>query len=321
MSGQKESRDGEGQGKGKEKEKDVVQSGLDDINTPEQSSPSAFSRIAQSAAALPSSLFSGPPGPEVSSLGANGKGAPSAVGQALARAGESSVQIRPNIPSGGTLRPGHAREQIAKEEASFAAFLDSDDVPMLSEPGRLEGAWQQSSSTPATEASLVLSDVRQLSRSVLEQMTSDGADVVALLSADDPLEPDFGVDEGISPEDLSSLRKALFDGTSSGVAWDSILNFIPDYLHPQLPADSQQTGNLVLHLGTRDASEAWDIWVDQWARVLTDYQDEVWGDLGALVNEARAEVKKLEEVKPGDKPTEPTALLRLRAILGHLRGF
>ncbi|KAK3989209.1 hypothetical protein QBC44DRAFT_328212 [Cladorrhinum sp. PSN332] len=329
MSGQNESGDGKavrdsegrGKGKGKEKEKgkEVGQAGHDGHGTPEQSSLSTFSRIAQSAVSLPSSLFSGPLGPDVSSLGVNGKGGPSHVGQAPARVGESSVQIRPNIPSGETMRPSHAQEHIGREEASFAAFLDSGGVPMLSEPGGLEGAWQ-SSSSPAAEASPALLGVREPSQSVLEQMAADGADVIALLSADDMLEPDFATEEGISPGDLASLRKALFDGMSSGVAWDSMLNFIPEYLRPQGPVDTQQTGNMALHLGTGDASEAWDTWVNQWSRVLTDYQDEVWGDLGALVDEARAEVKKLEEVKPGEKPAEPTALLRLRAILGHLRG-
>ncbi|KAK4165837.1 hypothetical protein QBC43DRAFT_315300 [Cladorrhinum sp. PSN259] len=326
----KQGRDGEGRGIGKGKGKDIGQGGHDGPHdTTEQSSSSTLSRIAQSALSLPSSLLSGPPEPGIR-LGGSGKGGQSSqVGQSLARVGESSVQIRPSIPSGETMRPGHVQEHIAREDASFAAFLDSDDVPMLSDPAAVEGGQEgarQSSSTSAAEASPVTPTARQPSQSVLEHMAADGGDVVALLSTNDNSELDLSTGEVLSDDDLSSLRKALFGGeadshrTSWEAAWDNILNFIPEYLNPQGPADTQQAGNLALHLGTADASEAWDTWVNQWSRVLTDYQDEVWGDLSALVDEARAEVKKLEEVKPGEKPTEPTALLRLRAILGHLRG-
>lgn len=328
-------RGGEGTGNGKGKEKDLGHEGRDGHDqrsttnqgaaTKERDVPSALSRIAQSAVSLPSSLLSGPPGAELA-IGGNGKGEPSHVGQSLARAGESSVQIRPSFTAGGSIRPGHVQEHIAREEASFATFLDSDDVPMLSEPGGLEDAWESTStSAHATEASLVLSTNRQPSQSVMEQMAADGADVVALLSTDDHSEPDFVTNDAISHGDLSNLRKALFGdgadghGTSSGIPWDNVLNFIPEYLHSQGAEAMKHSDNLLLHLGTADASEAWDTWVNQWSRVLTGYQDEVWGDLSALVNEARAEIQKMEDVKPGEKPVEPAALLRLRAILGHLR--
>ncbi|KAK4459353.1 hypothetical protein QBC42DRAFT_274644 [Cladorrhinum samala] len=336
MSSQKApARGGEGTENGKGKEKDLGHDGHDGQDqhnttnqgetTKEQDGPSTLSRIAQSAVSLPSSLLSGPSGAELT-IGGNGKGEASHAGQSLARAGESSVQIRPNFTTGGSIKPGHVQEHIAQEEASFAAFLDSDDVPMLSEPGRLEDAWK-STSTPVhpAEASPVSSTNRQPSQSVMDQMAADGADVVALLSTNDHSEPDFVTDDAISHGDLSNLRKALFGdgadghGTSSGIPWDNVLNFIPEYLHPQGAGAMQHSDDLPLHLGTADAGEAWDTWVSQWSRVLTDYQDEVWGDLSALVDEARHEIKKMEDVKPGQKPVEPAALLRLRAILGHLR--
>ncbi len=61
-------------------------------------------------------------------------------------------------------------------------------------------------------------------------------------------------------------------------------------------------------------------WIDQWSQVLTSYQDEVWGELDSLVREARDEVRKLGEVEQSAPAPEPKALIRLRAILGHLRG-
>jgi hypothetical protein len=74
-----------------------------------------------------------------------------------------------------------------------------------------------------------------------------------------------------------------------------------------------------MHFGAVDADEARQTWISQWSRLLTSYQDEVWGDLGDLVEEARTEVQRMEEARPDEKPQEPKALLRLRAILGHLR--
>ena len=159
---------------------------------------------------------------------------------------------------------------------------------------------------------------------VAEQEARDGADVVALLSSDGDLDEVFEhVNEPPSQEDLAGLRKALFgDGEGQGaplVSWDNVLNFIPEYLQAQTATGFGPEGHLSMHLGTADTDEAWQTWIGQWSRVLTSYQDEVWGDLGALVDEARAEVRQIEEVKPGEAPPQPKALLRLRAILGHLR--
>jgi hypothetical protein len=218
---------------------------------------------------------------------------------------------------------GQTQEHIAREEASFASFLDSGSVPTLSEPGEEEGAWQ--STVPATAVPLAIRETDRLSQSVAEQEADDGAEVIALLSSDGALDPVFEhVNEPASESDLSSLRRALFgeeaDHDTPSIAWDNVLNFIPEYLHPHATAGIGAGDDLSMHLGITDAGEGWQTWLDQWSRVLTSYQDEVWGDLGALVEEARTEVQRIEETKPGDKPPEPTSLLRLRAILGHLRG-
>jgi hypothetical protein len=223
---------------------------------------------------------------------------------------------------------GQTQEHIAQEEASFAAFLDSGSVPMLSEPGGMEDegyAWQ--SAVPDPTVLRATTAVGRATQSTAEQEAKDGADVVALLSGGGDLDHVFEhVNEPPSKEDLAGLRKALFgegvDHETSPVAWDDVLNFIPEYLQAQatLGARPGPGDEVAMHLGTSDPEEAWQMWIGQWSRVLTSYQDEVWGDLGALVDEARTEVRRIEEAAPGEKPPEPTALLRLRAILGHLRG-
>jgi hypothetical protein len=130
------------------------------------------------------------------------------------------------------------------------------------------------------------------------------------------------------------LREALFgsgDGKSNHklqAGWDNLLNFIPQYLRvgesgryqADVLSNSQRAEASAMHLGTVDVGEGWQQWIDQWSDILTSYQDEVWGDLGSLVQEARAEVESLAKIEPSEPPPQPKALLRLRNILGHLRG-
>ncbi len=309
---------GDGKGKGKGKDAEPSPAGASaHVAADTTNAGASLHRIAQSAA----SLLSGPPS---AALGPGGeKGGPSRAGEALARAGESSVQLRSTGPSGDTMRAGQTQQHIAQEEASFAAFLDSDSVPVLSGPADMDGAWQSAASGPAVREARGATETA--SWSVAEQQARDGADVVALLSSDADLDEVFEhVNEPPSQEDLAGLRKALFgDGEGQGassVSWDHVLNFIPEYIQAQTAPGFGPEGHLSMHLGTTDTDEAWQTWIGQWSRVLTSYQDEVWGDLGALVDEARAEVRQIEEAKPGEAPPQPTALLRLRAILGHLRG-
>ncbi|KAK4144635.1 uncharacterized protein C8A04DRAFT_27571 [Dichotomopilus funicola] len=303
------------------KGKAVTRPGEGDDAADLQASGTSLPQMVQSAASF---LLSGPPAG--SGLGASDeKGGSSRVGEALARAGESSVQLRSNLPApgGATLRSGQAQDHIAQEEASFSAFLNSDNAPALTVPEEMQNAWQPAaprSAIPAAERA-----EQPNSHSVAEQQARDGNDVVAMLSGDGDLEQVFAeVGAAPSPSDLANLREALFgEGAENRVpssAWDNVLNFIPEYLRAA-PTESIGPGDPVSqHLGTSNTGEAWESWLDQWSRVLTSYQDEVWGDLNALVEEARAEVQQIEEIKPGDKPIEPTALLRLRTILGHLRG-
>lgn len=286
-----------------------------------QASGTSLPQMVQSAASF---LLPGPPGG--GGLEASDeKGGSSRVGEALARAGESSVQLRSNVPAPGdaTLRTGQAQDHIAQEEASFSAFLNSDNVPDLTVPEEMQNAWQPAASGSAMPAAERAE--RPNSQSVAEQRARDGNDVVAMLSGDGDLEQVFAeVGAAPSQSDLTNLREALFgkeaENRVPSSAWDNVLNFIPEYLRAP-PTESISPGDPIFqHLGTSNTGEAWEGWLDQWSRVLTSYQDEVWGDLNALVEEARAEVQQIEEIKPGDKPVEPTALLRLRAILGHLRG-
>ncbi|KAK0633353.1 hypothetical protein B0T14DRAFT_420302 [Immersiella caudata] len=306
--------------KGKGKVVDERQEEVNHTGNQRGGGKSVLTRLAESATSLPTAVFgSGVGAGEIPHLGSGEKGASSRTAEAINRLGESSTAASFSVPSSGantTLRSGQTREHIAREEAAFSAFLD-DTVPQSLVPEESERAWP-----PLVDT--LQSGREQISSSVAEQEMLDGADVVALLStAVAEHEPDYGLGELNSENDLSSLCKALFgDGpgdSTSSVAWDNVLNFIPRYLQESAVSNAA-AADMSSNLGGVGRDEAWDSWIGQWSHVLTGYQDEVWGDLGSLIQEARAEVQRLKAVEPNEKPPQPTALLRLRAILGHLRG-
>jgi len=293
----------------------------------EESEPGGalLSRVAKSAASLPSALFSG--APQASGLAAirgSEKAESSRASRAeesLSRVGETSTLVRPNIAGSETLKSGSIQAHVAAEEASFSAFLDSTGPWIPTEPtSALEESWR--SSTHVTASSRVTGETPGFSLSVAEQQAHDGQDVVNLLSSFDDGDISRFEDETLSPSEMSNLRRALFgegDENSNGrsTMWDNTLNFTPAYLRETGPAAHLDLG---MHMGTADRDEAWQAWIGQWSRVLTEYQDEVWGDLGSLVEQARDEVKQLEQTGGAANDAVAPALLRLRAILGHLRG-
>lgn len=286
-----------------------------------------LTRIAKSAAAVPSALLgSHIRGSELPRLGASEKGESSRSAQRPGVEGEISAQTSGRTqPAAGApasaLRTGQAQEHIAREEASFADFLDATTVEQTLPGTAPQWPSMSSGSTPAPHVGA------RGAQTALEQEALDGRDVVALLSTmNDEPEPDYAALDALEPGDISKLHEALFgQGQGSApVAWDSLFNFIPSYLRDGAAMDGigEPAGfDRAMHLGMGvGAEEAWQPWIEQWSRVLTDYRDEVWGDLGHLREEARVEIRRLQEVRPDEKPPQPASLLRLRAILGHLRG-
>ena len=152
---------------------------------------------------------------------------------------------------------------------------------------------------------------------------SDGSAVVDLLNqAWDEEEPQSRSDEDetLSLADTQKLRDALFGGTPGpALPWDHLLNFTPEFVisgHPAGHADSRD------HLGTADLQTTKSTWLSQWHDVLSAYTEEVWGDLGPLVAQARREIDTLtfpENHKMADEDGQG-ALGRLRMILAHVRG-
>lgn len=157
-----------------------------------------------------------------------------------------------------------------------------------------------------------------------EQQAQDGVEVVRLLSQVTEEAPDLEQRPTVSEEELKNLRQALFEeggpGQISATDWNNILNFVPDFL---LVDDSDGSGlgapeNSHMNLGVTEPAEAGQIWLEQWNRVLTGYTDEVWGDLGSLVEEARTEVARMRDSKDEQTAGAP-AVRQLRSILTRVR--
>lgn len=123
------------------------------------------------------------------------------------------------------------------------------------------------------------------------------------------------VDNLLTLDEQARLQKALFDVPRRGAPWTTLLDPVHDML-PNLE-DAQVTEML---FGTTDSESSRHQWLDQWRDVLASYTDEVWGDLGTLAGDAKAEVSRLLEDQSDQPNKDHQALDRLRLVLAHLRG-
>ncbi|ROT34617.1 hypothetical protein SODALDRAFT_321436 [Sodiomyces alkalinus F11] len=152
-----------------------------------------------------------------------------------------------------------------------------------------------------------------------QQIARDGAQVAELLASPDPEDAGGDADDvstALSPQEVTDLRRAFFgansvdstEGTRLTSDWHTLLNFQPDFLL------EDRSDSIYAHFGVRTVAEADALWLDKWKVVLTNYNDEVWGALEPLAQEARKELGKAGNEQPGRK-----ALSRLRQILAHIR--
>lgn len=309
--------DAKAKGKGVAKEETAQ-----DIPEPADSD-SVMSRIGQSAAALSRSVFQGPPtASDLENVASAGKAEPPTSASRSDHLAESSAAARAST-SAGAFRPGAVDRHAATEEAAFSDFLDSTDLFIPKEPIGLERAWQTAGAEAPNPTSCGSSRGAAPS-SVAEQQDRDGVEVVRLLSQVDDEMPAYDPQTRLTDTELNNLRHALFEsGTSAQVSassWYNMLNFVPGFLSGQEGSHGGvgAAGNSFIHLGVTDTAEAGQIWLEDWNRVLTGYADEVWGDLGDLVQEARAEVKKMQDNQPGQR-TGTTALRQLQSTLQRVR--
>ena len=307
--------------KGKGKSRALPQENNDPTPSNESSnSTSLLGRIAASASGLTQNALNPPTTSEVNQSAAalrnSGKGQlPRNTGSGSSARAESSKQTPANHgPASDTglagLRSGHQGTHIQQSESEFSSFLDgidsftpSENLGSTSTDGRLNRAWERAHS-PLSEQGTQVPE-----RTVAEQQSRDGEDVLAILSSPPILEEHFGAqleddenyDWGLTPEQLHQLRsmtREIFPlaPQHAAVHPDHSLNLNPSFVG--------------------ETMEAREHWKEQWEGVLTRYADEVWGGLLPLVKEARLEMEEVGEEPVKEKPT---AVRRLEAILGHLQ--
>lgn len=145
----------------------------------------------------------------------------------------------------------------------------------------------------------------------------DGATVVALLSEpgfsadDEPAEfPGFaGNQSKLEYLDIQSARSQKSAEPRIGLAVHE-LGLVPNFA---LPSHDPKA---IADAMPRAEEEACTVDLKPWLDILNSYQDEVWGDLLPLVQQAREELSTANDNEGtlDDKP----AVRRLRMILGHL---
>ncbi|KAK7924626.1 hypothetical protein PG985_006680 [Apiospora marii] len=327
-SGKKGSTQGDGDvvfsSKGKGKAVESISQPGETTHGNERPSPdsSAATRILDSAVSLARDVTRNPPGPsDMKYMAPAGK---------AGRLSGSGSTIPPDVAASGTASSaGHTKpgasfksaqldEHIASQEAAFSAFLDGESAqPIISFP---------TAGRACAEDHLNNNPTVVKTTAMAGQAQADGMDVVKLLDSTDynsVTEPDEA-DVTLTSAEAAGLRRALFQNEDSQesrqhhIDWN-ILNFFPDFL-----SDGRRRWGyteLPNHMGVTDPIEARDLWVKQWQHVLSDYTDEVWGDLGSLVDEARQEVEEASAREPdATGPPEMPALRRLRQVLNHIRG-
>ncbi|KAK7714055.1 hypothetical protein SLS64_004152 [Diaporthe eres] len=223
----------------------------------------------------------------------------------------------------GGFRSAQADAHAAAEEAAFSDFLDSTPAFVATEQTGLDQAWQRASRGASEVPGTQMPPRLEGAYSVAEQQAQDGVEVVRLLSQVTEQTPDFEAGPTVTEEEMKNLRQALFEeGASAQISatdWNNILNFVPDFLLGESDGPGPVTsGSIHMNLGVTEPAEAGQIWLEQWNRVLTGYTDEVWGDLGSLVEEARTEVARMKDTK--DEPARGAPAVRqLRTILTRVR--
>ncbi|CAN8099058.1 unnamed protein product [Discula destructiva] len=304
------------------KGKGVSRSELDEETSKQTSDDSIMARLGKSAGLLSASVFRAAPSVhDLGSASSSAKtGGSSSSGKFDARAETSIIATAPSSSGSKSFRSGQADTHAAAEEAAFSDFLDNTGVFVPTESSALEKAWEANLSIPTGRATYESS----LGASAAEQQGRDGLEVVQLLSQADEEVPEFERERKLSEDELRSLRHALFEAGSpaqvSASDWNNMLNFIPDFLRGQDAIQGRTVAleTTFMNLGLTGQAEAVQQWLAEWNRVLTSYNDEVWGDLGDLVQLARTEVRRIRNGQEGRAP-DPVALRRLQSVLTRVR--
>lgn len=243
------------------------------------------------------------------------------------------------------LHPGYRKNDGYIDQYDFGDFMSRSSGPGLAKPSNWSDRGDDSASanekfvlqSRPSKANIQLSSAPQrdihghpVKKTLgLNNDNDDGAAVVSLLSG-----PDFSVDEdsadfwGFETENLATCddknleMEALAAAPLDQVSAVNPLDLLPDFRRPQNNATTTRLASLTATTSDFPESYVYDKTQVQlhggdlqpWLDMLNKYQDEVWGYMLPLVQEAREEAKASKERIPEDQP----ATRRLRMLLKHL---
>ncbi|RDA85138.1 hypothetical protein CP532_1567 [Ophiocordyceps camponoti-leonardi (nom. inval.)] len=133
------------------------------------------------------------------------------------------------------------------------------------------------------------------SSAIADQEAADGSAVAHLLSLpDEEMDAYETTEEQIPPHEAARLREALFTDKHDHPTWNQLLDFTPNCFNPTHPTTTPSSrATSMLHLaGKEDQVKARHDWLGLWLEVFASYTRDVWGDLGSLAAEAKAEVER-----------------------------
>lgn len=316
--------DGSSNGKGKEKETTLASqprpNSDSDSKGQSSESDSVISRLTSSTTQLAKDLItSHATAIDMAQIQPSNKAGPATPTLSKEYSATADASIRPLTPVAAVLGRNfrsQGPEGSTSNESGFSAFLD-DSNRLESTEGSYFDASQRPGSTK-----LQLQPLGQINVPAAEPV-EDGSEVVKFLDSryDEVMSRDPEVP--LSAEEQTALRRALFQDDGQ---WkrkpvreyqEDILNFFPDFIS----GATGKSADLSNHLGVSNPENSKMVWVSHWQDVLSNYNDEVWGDLGSLVEEAREELLVLSS-SPQQTPISGSgALRRLQQILAHVRRF
>ncbi len=157
---------------------------------------------------------------------------------------------------------------------------------------------------------------------------ADGAAVVALLS-----DPSFNIDDAVADSTTDDSHFTDADPLLANLSPQQLatLSVIKSQLPPppvhRVPSPTNPL-NLIPNFddsawsegrsSLEDSVDATKAHLAQWWSVLNNYQDEVWGDILPLMEEARQEVEQAMSSESG-RLNEGPAVRRLAMVLGHVK--
>ena len=312
-----------------------------------QSGPSITARVQASASGLVSQSVTGPSAlfvadslaSSAAEAGKGGTGAGSAGCSTFLHAASSSARNPLHPIYGASEREDFRSQYHVKKNIGFTNDLGFDDfmsgilsaqlVQSHDRVAEIDSATDKATVQPISPVQNSIPDFLESKCIGHFKIGNDGAAVVTLLA-----DPEFSADDTptdtsiITTEDTANAQAIKIDTYAQAfpprnqVAVINPLNLLPDFRRPRGGALTARSANSMVatpahvegFINEKNQLYFRDRNLQPWLDIVNRYQDDVWGDMLPLVQEAREEAK----VANGNFREDAPATRRLRMLLKHL---